>query len=586
MSAPHKSLLSPPANSAIDEPVDQFLRQLIVELSNKEAEQKDKTPARVVQDYTPLVSSLESELAEAYWSTVGVQAFAGNEVPFVINNDGRLSHAAAAVFYANCLETGAPEAQIRILEMGAGTGLFARYFLDELQKMCEAGGHDFYDRLMYYVSDGSPRTVQQWRESEQFAAHRAHVTIGRCDALNPSQLHISDDQTVPLNGLRAVFANYILDVLPAAVVRCQNGQPQQLCVRTMLENEADASRLDSQFDGDTVCTLGGSSSREDRVKLLPVLEALQFDIEFVAIAAERPPYLDEVLEFGKGMDRVLLNFGAVTCLRGCLEMVRVDGFIQINDYGPSKEEDVAKFGTATRFGSSIAMGVNFPFLEHYFAGSAQVLTPPDDEKRSVHARTLLKANLEQTRENFMTSFGDARWNWESEKSPISQARKLAMTGKPSEALERFRQALQADPGNWYVMGETAEFLLRAGDLVHGTELARMALDRNQWYSAWLWNTFGDGLYAIERYGDAQNAYEAAAGVNPADVAANFNLSFVHARSGRQRDALEALAKALIHDFTGEYRERIIEQQQAIMRSLSVRWQMQQIRHYQRAAAFE
>jgi tetratricopeptide (TPR) repeat protein len=136
------------------------------------------------------------------------------------------------------------------------------------------------------------------------------------------------------------------------------------------------------------------------------------------------------------------------------------------------------------------------------------------------------------------------------------------------------------------MGETAEFLLRAGDLVNGTELARMALDRNPWYSAWLWNTFGDGLYAMERYGDAQNAYEAAARVNPADVAANFNLSFVHARSGRQRDALEALAKALIHDFTGEYRERIIEQQQAIMRSLSVRWQMQQIRHYQRAAAFE
>jgi len=584
MSAPNQSLAQAP--HPIDETVDQFFHQLVIEFSDKEADQKTKAPARLVQDYTPLVTSLESELAEAYWSTVGVQAFSGNQVPFVINNDGRLSHDAAQLFYANCLETEASESQIRVLELGAGTGLFSRYFLDAFKNMCEAGGRDFYDRLMYFVSDGSPRTVQQWQQWDQFAAHSSHVTIGRCDALNPSRLHISPDQSIQIDGLRTVFTNYILDVLPAAVVRSHEGQPQHLCVRTILEDEADPSRLDQEFDADTVCRLAASSSREDRVKLLPVLDALRFDTAFVAIGADSPPYLAEVLEFGKGMDRMLLNFGAVDCLRNCLKLLRDDGFIQINDYGPTNESDVAKFGTATRFGSSIATGVNFPFLEYYFADRAHVLTPPNDEKRSIHSRAILKTNLEQTRQTFFTCFDNPRWHWETDNSAISRARKLVLTGKPSEALANFRQALQEDPGNWCVMGEAAEFLIRTGDAVHGIELARIALDRNPWYSAWLWNTLGDGLYALEQFREAQNAYEAATGVNPTDVAANFNLSFVYGRAGRHRDALEALAKALIHDFAGEFRERIIEQQQNIMRSLSMRWTMQQIRRYQRAAAFE
>lgn len=161
-----------------------------------------------------------------------------------------------------------------------------------------------------------------------------------------------------------------------------------------------------------------------------------------------------------------------------------------------------------------------------------------------------------------------------------------LTGKSAEGLEFFRQALEDNPGNWCVIGEAAEFLIRHGDPQNGTELLKLAIDRNPWYSSWLWNTLGDGLWAMDLYREAQSAYEQAARVNPVDVAANFNLSFVYSRVGRHREALEALSKALIHDFQGEYRERILDHQQQIMRALSTRWMMQQIRRSQRAAAFE
>ena len=569
-----------------DERVDGFFRRLVAENREKEADRTVKTkPPIVLQDHTPLVSSLESELAGVYWDTVGIQAFAGNEVPFIINNDGRLSQDAAAVFFANCLETGAPEERIRILELGAGTGLFALYFLDAFQMICAVEHKDFYDRLTYHVSDGSPRTIEQWQQVGQFDRHTGHVIVGRCDARHPVALQAAGGEVVDLKGLRAVFTNYILDVLPAAVVRSDNGQAQQLCVRTILDDETDLARLEGQLDADAVQRLAASTDPSERVKLLPLLDVLRFDTAFVPIEGDIP-YLHEALEFGKDMRRILLNFGALNCLRTCLDGLQDDGLVLINDYGPTREEEVAKFGTATRFGSSIATGVNFPFVEHNLAGRARIQSPPGDDNRSLHSRMLTKTELPQTSQSFVENFSADNPHYENESGILSRARKAAVTGKQSDALELFRQCLQQNPGNWWIMGEVAEYLTRSGDPQSGVNLASMAIERNPWYSSWLWNTLGDGFWAMNQFPDAQRAYEQAAAVNPADVVANFNLSFVYGRGGRHRDALNALSKALSHDFNGEYRERITEQQQQIMRLLSTRWTVQQLRRYQRAAAFE
>jgi hypothetical protein len=54
-------------------------------------------------------------------------------VPFVINNDGTLSRNAAEIFYASLVEAeknGPLEAEIFVLELGIGVGLFTRYFLE------------------------------------------------------------------------------------------------------------------------------------------------------------------------------------------------------------------------------------------------------------------------------------------------------------------------------------------------------------------------------------------------------------------------------------------------------------------------
>ena len=60
-----------------------------------------RVPSRVVEEFRPVSESLEWRLAGVHWRRAGVLAFAENEVPFVVNNSGRLSEAAARLLLAS-----------------------------------------------------------------------------------------------------------------------------------------------------------------------------------------------------------------------------------------------------------------------------------------------------------------------------------------------------------------------------------------------------------------------------------------------------------------------------------------------------
>jgi hypothetical protein len=166
---------------------------------------------------------LEWRLSELYWITEGVRPFITDAVPYSINNDGAASAAAAAVLFANCTDAAPGQDAIHVLEAGAGTALFARYLLDEFRDLCRRHGRDFYDRLVFHVTDRSAHSVQQWSACGVLAEHGAHVTTTVCDAETPAP--------AIERPLRAVFANYVFDSLPAAVLRRTGETWQQLCAR-------------------------------------------------------------------------------------------------------------------------------------------------------------------------------------------------------------------------------------------------------------------------------------------------------------------------------------------------------------------
>jgi tetratricopeptide (TPR) repeat protein len=553
-------------------PIQEALRTVTVDL-------------QVIQEFRPLARCLEWDLANLYWTTKGLLPFVDNEVPYLINNSGRASEDAALVLCANCLD-GAPRAgPIRVLELGAGSGLFARYVLDAFRSVCQQEGYDYYERLTYFVSDHSPQTVKQWQERDLFAEHAVHVHTGTCDAQHPAVFRDLADITLSLTALQAVFANYVLDVLPAAIVHAGASGPEQLCVRTHLMQHQALLRQYTALGLEEVRALAASEDPAQRARLIPLLTLLEFETAFLPVMEDRPAYLEEALTFGKDLHRITLNHGALDSLEECLRLLAPTGFILFSDYGPVEREGLADHAMTQRFGSSTALGINFPFLEYHFANAGRVLLKAEgDKSQPIHTRLLCRDDLPRTRAALANRYSDT--SREHFEAPAAEARRHVAAGRLNEALESYRTALTRNPGNWCLIGECAEFVtLQIRDYQAGLELTRAALELNASCSAWLWNVLGDGLFCLERFDQAHEAYLQARRISPDDVRTNFNLAYTHFQRGCPDEALEAIAQGLARDFSGVYRERLLGKQQQILTALSGRWLGEQERLLKRASVF-
>ena len=201
-----------------------------------------KIPSRLVEDFCPVTESLDWRLSEQFWITAGTRGFIEDTVPYASTSGGALSQDAAALLLANCQEN-PPVGPVVVLELCAGTGLFARLFLEAFRRLCAEAGEPFDENLVYYVTDRSPATVRQWKE---FGVFDGTGTIpARGDARRPLHWETSDG-LVALSRIRAVFCNYGLDSLPAAIVRQGKGGPEELCVRTHLTAD-EAAAAAAQF---------------------------------------------------------------------------------------------------------------------------------------------------------------------------------------------------------------------------------------------------------------------------------------------------------------------------------------------------
>jgi tetratricopeptide (TPR) repeat protein len=80
--------------------------------------------------------------------------------------------------------------------------------------------------------------VNDWVERGLYAQHNSHVAPAVCNAEHVEGLTSVDGGKISLPGLRGVFCNYVLDVLPCALVRHDNDVIEELNIRTYLTSDA------------------------------------------------------------------------------------------------------------------------------------------------------------------------------------------------------------------------------------------------------------------------------------------------------------------------------------------------------------
>ena len=528
----------------------------------------------VVQEFCPLAESLEWELGQQYLRERGNKAFISDAspVPFVVNNDGTLSRNAAEVFFANLVESekSAPlEDEIFVLELGIGVGLFARFFLDNFRELCQKHGKDYYDRLCYIAADRSERMLSDVLQHGVLGNHPGHYRVRLVDAMEPEKFLLGDPMfgNRPGKPLRAVFLNYLLDCLPAAVLELEGDQVRQLCVRTCVARNV---KLDGRTDMTLNMLQERAKSKDPKAKqeLLEVYGLFASEYDYRPVDVATLPHGKFALEFAQRMSkRMLHNYGAIRCLEKLLDLVHDDGMILINDYGQTQVTRDDEF-EHQRFSLATFVGVNFPLLKEFFSDKAKYQwIEPSGDGRGIHSRLLGRKFGSDTILRFYERFGDAA-NAKLQE-PLHKARACIKMGRFELAATFYREALDQQPRNWVLLNEISMFLtFNLRDVKAGIDMAKAAIGLNPTCSAELWNTLGDGLYEWGRTEEARSAYHKALAVNSTDVRSRYNLAWVHTRLKDYPAALDMIAQAMSLDKTGEFRDRLLHKQQEVLAHLA------------------
>jgi tetratricopeptide (TPR) repeat protein len=533
---------------------------------------KAQSSRAVIQDFVPLGQSLEWNLGQEYLRQRGNKAFLSDAspVPFVINNDGTLSRNAAEVFFASLLDAeaeGPLENELFVLELGIGVGLFARYFLGHFRKLCQEQHKDYYDRLCYIAADRSERMLRDVCRHGVLAQHPGRYRLRLVDAMNPGERLPYDAMFRGIAGkpLRAVFLNYLLDCLPAAVLDLSSpDEVKQLCVRTCMARNV---KLEDYTDltAEQLAQRAKKNDAASQRELLEVYGLFASEYDYRPVDVKSLPLGDFGVEFGRRWTKRLLHsYGPIQALERLLGLVQEGGFIMVNDYGLTQASGHDDF-EHQRFSMATAMGVNFAELKAYFGdgGRCQYVQPYGDLESSIHSRLLGHKLTGKTQEQFRQRFSKTASDHLQE--PIGKARECLKAGRFELASSYYREALARQPGNWVLLNEVAQFLTYSlRDVKAGIDLAKVALALNPTCSSELWNTLGDGLFEYGRYAEARSAYQKALQVNHADVRARYNLAFTHQREKNFAAALAMIAEGLALDKMGQYRDRLLAKLQEVV----------------------
>lgn len=523
----------------------------------------------LIQDFRPLAESIEWELGQLYWEERGSRAFISDDVPFTINNDGNLSKNAAEVLFVNLLESernGMLESQIRVLEIGIGTGLFARYFLDAFQALCHQYDKDYYQKLCYIAADQSESMLADAEKHGIFSNHPDRYQLKIINALDPA-LALDALDIAQQYPLRAVFLNYVLDTLPASVLQVNDNQIKQLCIRTRLARGVNLSEYTSLSFADIV-RKAAATNQYDKRELVDLYSLFALDYAYREVDLHAIPYGDFVVSFARSHASrcILNNHGALRCIECLLKKLNDKGFILINDYGYRHKDDPAEVYLHQRFSGSTAIGLNFDFLRFYLEESKQVCwLEPTEDNTHIYTRLLIRRPMPQTTTRFDECFRKTTYDWIYQ--PAELARGYVNEGNYDAALGAYRQAIERQPRNPVLLEEISRCLTYDfRDYEAGLELARIGLDLNP-ISPGLWNIFGDNLYYLGRTEEAHDAFLRALELNPADVRSRYNLIYTYIHRKDYASALAMIKEGLFHDKTGEYRERFLEKQTEILARL-------------------
>lgn len=527
----------------------------------------------VIQDFRPFAHSLEWELGQFYLHKRGSKAFTNDThpIPFAASNDGLLSENAASILFENLAEAdnvGGLDDRIFVLEVGIGAGMFARFFLDAFKRLCAARHKNYYERLSYVAADSSEQILIDARDNCLFSDHEGHYVLQRFDVLATDSVSRKPTLGIPQQSFfRAIFLNYLLDCLPAAHLLIAPDGVRELFVRTCLARHIDMKR---QLGPDLaqIARKASSVNANERRELADLYEMFHAEYDYLPAAVNDLPYAQFAVDFARTKafsKRILLNYGAIQCLEGLLDLVQNSGFILINDYEYKPQTGLAEFQHQV-FSNAAFVGVNFSLIRAFFDSTGYSWVQPTNGYDHIRSSLLGKDLGTVTARTFLEQYDKTTYDWIHE--PWQAASQEVQAGRVEAAMTHYHEAQRRQPSNWVLINEVASYLTTAfGDPAAGIDMATAAIRLNP-NSSELWNTLGVAYHKAKRFVEAEQTYRKALEVNPDDASAWLNLSRVLRRLRRFRESLIAVANGMYLDHRNTLQCRLKAVQTKVLRSLA------------------
>jgi len=496
-----------------------------------------------LEPFGPIWTSAKLRLARASWGCADVNVFAQLDVPYTGTSSGRLSEDAVHVVLA----AWRGDTPLRVMELGAGSGIFARLFLDALARIAP----DVYRSAHYVVTDGSAALLAAQAREGVLDAHRDRVEWRRLD--------LTGDWG-DLGAFDAILGTYILDSLPFDLLALRDDAVWRRETRSVLDNlpaEAEALRAALAEDADLT-------------PFLHLAPLIGLQTRHVPVARTDQPWFDTLPTDSDGEVVPYLHcHGALDCLHQSLARLRPGGVLVFSDYGhldPFGAHDLVTFQS---YGEAASIGLNFPQIESALAMWGDVAVyKPEGSSGNLHTRVVQRRDapdLPDLSEVVEDRYGVVRLH--ALTAPCEVAREFLRARMFETARGIYAKALRLEPFNWALIQEIASMLAGSGDARAAADMAAEGLRLNP-LSAELWRIKGVAHLDLHEGPEAHAALTRTTTLAPGSPNGWAALARLEISEGRIRPALLALAEALAADREGELRNDLLAIQERALTTLA------------------
>lgn len=205
----------------------------------------------LIQSSVPYSEHFGWELSRQAYASAGLATWLDGPMPYQITGNISFALQQARVLLASLEHLPSNRLQtINVLELGAGTGLFAWHFIQAFTQLCHQANKPF--RLRYLLTDPVRENLETLSQNPYFQPLIAAGTLDLAWAdLEDVTLFSLDQLPLPVPELHLLTLSYVLGHQPFHLLEARDGQEHEYLISSQIESStsfeallADSSPLD------------------------------------------------------------------------------------------------------------------------------------------------------------------------------------------------------------------------------------------------------------------------------------------------------------------------------------------------------